>query len=299
MDQLQAIRAFARVVEAGNFSRAADSLQMPNATLTKLVQALESHLGVRLLQRTTRSVTVTAEGAAYYERTARLLKELDDIDASFGSAQRKPRGPLRIDMGASVASMIVIPALPEFLAAYPDIRISLAVSDRHTNLIGENVDCVIRGGAVTDETLVARQVGSAPWVTCAAPAYWRAHGTPQHPHDLCDGHTLVGYLGGTGQRALPLRFAQGVDKLEVMPPQLFGVNESNAHAAAGLAGLGIMQTFRYTARPYLLSGALVEVLPEWRPAPYPFYVVYPPNRHMSQRLRVFIDWITARFAAAM
>src|SRR5579872_3356705 len=136
MDQLLAIRAFARVVEVGTFTKAADSLDMPNATLTKLIQALEAHLRVKLLQRTTRRVSVTPEGADYYAKTTRLLKELDDVDTSFGAVQSRPRGHLRIDLGSSLAGLVIIPALPEFFARYPDIRIDLGVSDRQVDLIG-------------------------------------------------------------------------------------------------------------------------------------------------------------------
>jgi DNA-binding transcriptional LysR family regulator len=295
MDQLLAIRAFARVVEAGTFTKAADSLQMPNATLTKLVQSLEAHLGVKLLQRTTRRVSVTPEGAAYYDKTGRLLRELGDIDSSFGSAQARPRGRLRIDCGGNVASLLLIPALPDFLALYPDIQIDLGVSDRHADLVGENIDCVIRGGALTDMAMIGRQIGSTGWVTCATPAYWAQHGTPTHPDELDHGHHIISYLSASSGRAMPMRFSRGSEKIELSPRRAIGVNESNAHLAAGLAGMGVMQTFTFAAQAHIDSGALVPVLADWQPAPYPFYVMYPPNRHLSNRLRVFIDWIAARF----
>jgi DNA-binding transcriptional LysR family regulator len=143
MDQLLAIRVFSRVVEAGNFTKAADSLRMPKATVSKLVQTLEAHLGVQLLQRTTRRVAVTPDGAAYFEKGARVVKELEDIDASFSAARLRPRGHLRVDLGSSVASRLLVPALPDFLARYPEIRMDLGVSDREIDLIGDNVDCVI------------------------------------------------------------------------------------------------------------------------------------------------------------
>ena len=299
MDQLLAIRVFARVVEAGTFTKAADSLQMPKATVTKLIQSLESHLGVKLLQRTTRRVAVTADGANYYEKTDRLLKELGDIDGSFGMAQRRPSGHLRIDVGASTASLVLIPALPEFMALYPEIQIDLGVSDRHIDLISDNVDCVIRGGVLTDLSMIGRQIGAAPWVTCATPAYLKEHGVPTHPAELESQHKAVTYLSARTGRAMPMHFQKGNEKLELTPRKAVGVNESNAHFAAGLAGLGIMQTFAYSAQGHIDSGALVSILPDWQPAPYPFYVVYPPNRHLSNRLRVFIDWIAARFDAAV
>jgi len=295
MDQLLAIRAFARVVEAGSFTRAADTLGMPNASLTKAIQSLEAHLRVKLLQRTTRRVSVTPEGAQYYEKTQRLLKELDDVDASFSAAQSRPRGHLRVDMGSSVANLIVLPALPAFSAQYPDIRIDMGVSDKHVNLIGDNVDCVIRGGELTDLSLVGRQVGSASWVTCATPGYLREHGTPKRPSELEEGHRIVQYLSTRTGRGMPLNFEKNGEKVEV-GGRAVGVNESNAHVAAGVAGLGVIQTFRYAAAPHLESGALVPILEKWQPARYPFYVVFPSNRYVSNRLRVFIDWAAELFA---
>jgi len=296
MDQLLAMRAFARVVEAGTFTKAAESMDMPNATLTKLVQALEAHLGVKLLQRTTRRVTVTPDGARYYEQTGRLLKELDDIDAGFSAAQHKPRGHLRIDCGGSVATMLLLPALPGFLAQYPDIRIDLGVSDRNVDLIGDNVDCVIRGGALADSSMVGRRIGAASWVTCATPAYLAAHGTPTHPRDLEQGtHKLVHYRSATNSRAMPLRFERDGEKMEVNGAAAVGVNESNAHLVAGLTGLGVFQTFTYAAAPAIARGELVPLLSEWQPPAMSFHVLYPSNRHLSRRLRVFIEWLADAF----
>jgi DNA-binding transcriptional LysR family regulator len=297
MDQLQAIRGFARVVEAGSFTRAADSLDMPNATLSKLVQDLEAHLGVRLLQRTTRRVTVTPEGRDYYDKTMRVLHDLEDIDSSFDLAHGKPRGHLRVDVGGSTASDVLIPALPDFVARFPDIRLDLGVSDRSVDLIGDNVDCVVRGGPLNNSSLVARHLGQATMVTCATPGYLKLFGVPAYPDELKNGHRLVSYVSAQNGRAMPFRFEHKGEKSEIRIEHRIGVNESNAHLAAALAGLGIIQTFRYAAGPALADGSLVEVLPQWRPAPYPFHVVYPQNRHVTHRLRVFIDWLVECFPA--
>ncbi|MGC4010795.1 MAG: LysR family transcriptional regulator [Pseudomonas sp.] len=295
MDQLQAIRAFARVVEAGNFTRAADSLDMPNATLSKLVQELEAHLGVRLLQRTTRRVTVTPEGQDYYAKASRVLRDLEDIDSSFNIARSKPRGHLRIDVGGSTARDVLLPLLPDFLARYPDIRIDLGVSDRAVDLIGDNVDCVIRGGALDASSLVARGIGHATMVTCASPEYLRHNGIPAYPEELRNGHRLVSYLSPQNGRAVPFRFERDGERSELKIEHRIGVNESNAHLAACVAGLGIIQTFSYAAGAALRAGSLVEILADWRPAPYPFHVVYPQNRYVTHRLRVFIDWLVECF----
>ncbi|MBP2171096.1 DNA-binding transcriptional LysR family regulator [Erwinia toletana] len=295
MDQLQAIRAFARVVETGNFTRAADSLNMPNATLSKMVQELEAHLGIRLLQRTTRRVTVTPEGHEYYEKATRIMRDLEDIDASFTAVQSKPRGQLRIDIGGSTARDVLIPALPDFFSRYPDIHIDLGVSDRPVDLISDNVDCVIRGGPLHDSTLIARHIGDATLITCATPAYLKAYGVPAYPEELKNGHRLVSYLSPQSGRAFPFRFERDGVKSEIKTGHRIGVNESNAHLAAALAGLGIIQTFTYALDPLLKDGSIVEILQAWRPAPYPFHVVYPQNRHVTYRLRVFIDWLLGCF----
>ncbi len=295
MDQLQAIRVLARVIETGSFTRAADSLSLPIATVSKLVRDLESHLGVRLLQRTTRRVTVTPEGEAYYARSGRILRDLEDIDGAFSAVRGKPRGQLRIDVGGSTARDVLIPLLPDFVRRFPDIRIDLSVSDRSVNLIGDNVDCVIRGGSLANSSLVARPLGAAVMVTCASPLYLKQAGVPSTPDELKNGHRLIAYLSSDTGRPFPFRFEREGDKTEIKLDHRIGVNESNAHLAACIAGLGIVQTFGYAAAQALREGRLVEILQPWRPSPYPFHVVYPQARHVTPRLRVFMDWLLEVF----
>ncbi|KHJ66938.1 LysR family transcriptional regulator [Pantoea rodasii] len=299
MDQLLAIRAFARVVEAGSFTRAADSLDMPNATLSKLVQELETHLGIRLLQRTTRRVTVTPEGRDYYEKAMRIVRDLEDIDSACNAESGTPRGYLRIDVGGSTARDVLIPLLPDFVARYPEIRLDLGVSDRAVDLISDSVDCVIRGGPLSDSSLVARHLGDAEMITCAAARYLKTYGVPAYPQELKNGHRLVSYQSSQTGRAFPFRFAQGSETIEIKTEHRIGINESNAHLAAAVAGLGIIQTFRYAAAEDLKSGVLVEILADWQPARYPFHVVYPQNRHLTQRLRLFIEWLREVFPSRL
>jgi LysR family transcriptional regulator, regulator for bpeEF and oprC len=295
MDQLQAMRAFARIVEAGNFTRAADSLDVPNATMSKLVRELEAHLGVRLLHRTTRRVTTTPEGMDYYAKATRILSDLEDVDSSLGVARSKPRGQLRVDVGGSTASDVLIPLLPDFMSKYPDIRIELGVSDRSVDLISDNVDCVIRGGVLDNSTLVARTIGSAPLITCATRGYLKRYGTPSYPEELKNGHRLVSYVSTATGRPFAFRFTIDGEPSEIKTEHRIGINESNAHLAAAVAGIGIIQTFTYAAGPAQSNGTLVEILKKWRPAPYPFHVVYPQSRHVTHRLRVFVDWLTEKF----
>ncbi|MFM0238585.1 LysR family transcriptional regulator [Paraburkholderia phytofirmans] len=297
MDHLQAIRIFARVVETGGFGRAAQSLQMPNATVSKWVKSLEDHLGVKLLERSTRSVSVTTDGTAYYERTRHLLSELDDIEATLGRDRANPRGVLRVDSGGSTASGILIPALPEFCVRYPDIQVRLSVTDRTADLIAENIDCAIRSTA-DDPNLVTNAIGTLRWTTCASPAYLAEHGTPLHPREIVDdGHAVVGYFSASSRVAQPLHFLKDGERIVLDKVRnTVMVSESNAHLATALAGLGIVHTLDFMVRPAVARGELVPILTDWRPDPLQVYLAYPPSRRYSTKLRVFADWVSQLYA---
>lgn len=290
------MRAFTRSVEAGSFSRAAELLHTPKPTVTKLIQTLEAHLATKLLNRTTRRITVTPDGAAYYERAMRLLVDLDELDRSMAVSQSRPRGRLRVDVSSSLAHLLVIPALPEFFAQFPDIQIDLGVSDGLTDLVGENVDCVLRAGPLEDTTLVARRVAEMRFVTCASPAYLDRHGTPRHPSDLKEGHLFVNYFKATSGRSPPFLFTRAGEAFELTSPYQLAVNESVAYVTACVAGVGIIQVPTFMARQQLAAGTVVPVLPDWTAPTQQLYVVYAPNRHLSNKLRVFVDWIAALFA---
>ena len=296
MDQIQSMRVFARVVETGSFTRAAESLDLPKGSATKLLQQLETRLKVKLLNRTTRRVTVTPDGAAYYERASRLLSDLDEMEAAMTLAQGKPGGRLRVDVGSSVASQIIIPALPDFYRRYPDIQLDLGVGDRPVDLVGDNIDCVIRAGELTEQSLVARRIANLPLVGVATPAYLAQHGTPAHPLELEEKHTVINFFSPRTGRLFPNVFEQGGERIEVSGRYKLSVNEGNAYIAAALTGLGIAQLAQFAAAPYLASGRLVEVLPQWKHPLIPLHVVYPPNRHLSARVRAFVEWTVDLFA---
>jgi len=296
MDQIQAMRVFGRVVETGSFTRAAESLDMPKGSATKLLQQLETRLKVKLLNRTTRRVTVTPDGAAYYERASRLLNDLDEMEAAMTLAQGKPGGRLRVDVGSSIASQIIIPALPDFYRRYPDIQLDLGVGDRPVDLISDNVDCVIRGGELTEQSLVARRIANMALVSVATPAYLAANGAPAHPLDLEDRHTVINFFSPRTGRLFANVFEKDGERIEVAGRHKLSVNEGNAYLAAALAGLGIAQIARFQAAPHVASGALVEILPEWHHPLIPLHVVYPPNRHLSARVRAFVEWAAEVFA---
>jgi len=235
MDKFSAMRAFVRVVEAGTFTKAADSLGVPKAQISRLVQSLEEELKTLLLNRTTRRVTLTAEGAAYYERASRVLDDVDELESALSHAQVAPRGRLRVDAPSAIASLLLIPALGDFCARYPEIQIDVGVSDRPVDLIAENVDCVLRAGEVTDASLVARRVGEIRRVVVASPAYLERHGVPEHPSDLEDDrHRVVTYFSHGSERQTNA-LQRGDERYEVQARCAVAVNDASAMLAAGLA----------------------------------------------------------------
>lgn len=296
MDQLNAMRAFVRVVEVGTFTRAAELLDLPKPTVTKLIQQLEGHLHAQLLNRTTRRVTVTMDGAAYYERALRVLGEIDELDQSMTSSQARPSGRLRIDVSASFATDIILPALPGFHGRYPEIQIDMGLSDRPADLIGENLDLAIRAGAIEDQSLIARRIGEMMLITCATPDYLAKHGTPQHPRDLEDGHLAIGYRRAGTSRIMPFTFASPKETIEIQGDYVVSLNDGTGYVAAGLAGLGVMQVPTFMAMAHIASGRLVPILTDWCTKPKPLHIIYPPNRHLSNKVRVFVDWLAELFA---
>ncbi|MDG2524195.1 LysR substrate-binding domain-containing protein [Stenotrophomonas sp. HITSZ_GD] len=297
MDRIDAMQAFVRVVETGSFTKAAETLQASKTRITQLVQQLETHLRVRLLHRTTRKVNVTADGAAYYERVVRLLADLDDAETSLSGAAAAPRGRLRVDVPAPLANLVLVPALPEFYARYPDIQLDLGASDRKVDLIDENVDCVVRGGELTDSSLRARHIANLPLGLYAAPSYLARAGTPEHPSALEEaGHRIVGYRSARTGSALMTLMRRGDEELRVQGRHAQSVDDGNAYLAAGVAGLGVLSLPHYIAREPVARGALVPLFEDWMLDPMPMYLAFPPSRHVSRKLRVFIDWIVELMA---
>lgn len=300
MDQLRALQAFARVVEVGSFTRAAESLNLPKASVTTLVQQLEAHLGTKLLARTTRRLSLTDDGAAYLDGARRVLADLAELDAQVTGSTQAPKGRLRVDVPAAAGRHVLAPALPEFCARYPGIAVELGSSDRPVDLVLEGVDCVIRGGSVFDETLVARKLGTFEVITCAAPSYLARHGTPKTLADLQSGatgatpHQAVNFFSAKTGRVFPLDFADQ----QISLPHRVAANDADTHVALALAGLGIAQLpLTRWLQTLLAQGQLVRLLPEHSAGEMPLYVMYPRNRHLAARVRVFVDWVVALYAA--
>ena len=299
MDKFSAMQAFIRVVEAGTFTKAADSMALPKPKVTRLIQTLETELQTKLLNRTTRRVTVTADGAAYYERAVRVMTEMEELETSMSHARANPRGRLKVDCSAAVAVPILIPALPDFLERYPDIKLELGVSDRMVDLLTDNIDCVLRGGELTEQSLVARRIGEAYLETCAAPSYLERHGAPQHPHDLDDpetGHRLVKYFSPRTGRLYPFVYTRAGETIEVTGSHQIALDDAAAIVAAGVVGLGVVHALSFLVQDHIAEGRLEPLMLDWSSLPIPLHVVYPPNRHLSNKVRVFVDWVAALFA---
>ncbi len=295
MDRIDTMRAFVRVVEAGSFTKAAQTLHLSRTTVTQLVQQLEARLQLKLLNRTTRKVNVTEDGAVYYERLVRLLAELEDVETGLPNASAAPQGQLRIDVPSPLATMILVPALPLFHERYPDIQFDMGASDRKVDVIGDNVDCVVRGGEITDQSLVARRVGQLRLGVYAAPAYLARHGTPLHPGELEDArHRIVRYRWSGG--GFPYAMRRAAENVTIKGRHILAIDDGNAYLAAGLAGLGVLWLPDYMAKGHVGRGALVPLFGDWSIEPMPLYIAYPQNRHVSKKLRVFIDWIVELMA---
>lgn len=294
------MRLFARIVERRSFSQAALDLNLPASSATEGVKQLEARLGVRLLQRTTRHVSPTLDGEAFYRRCLTILGELEDAEAEFSDA--KPRGLLKVDVHGTLARHFLLPGLPAFLKRYPDIRLHLGEGDRLVDLVREGVDCVLRVGDLKDSAMIARRVGLLDEVTCAAPAYLERHGVPTTPDALAaktekgGGHVMIGFVSSATGEHFPLEFmVGGVLKLVTLPTVL-SVAGAETNIAAARLGLGIIQVPRYHAQADLDAGRLVEILPDFPPSPTPVSLLYPHVRHIPPRVRVFMEWLTGEFA---
>ncbi|HEV2701971.1 MAG TPA: LysR family transcriptional regulator [Steroidobacteraceae bacterium] len=283
---------FVRVVEVGGIARAAQSLQIPNATATTLLQRLEASLGVKLLNRTTRRVSVTTDGAAYYARAAAILAELRDAEEALSQHALRPQGRVRVDAPTLIARSVMVPALPQFFAQYPDLELALACNERHFDLVAEGIDCALWIGEVDDASLVARRVGFVYFATCAAPAYLSAHGSPTHPRELAQHHCINHFAVRSGER-IEWVFSKDAERVQAVFPGHLALEDENSYVSAAEAGLGIAQLPAFVVKEAMERGTLDLVLADWFPEPSPLHLVYPQSRHLSRRVRVFVDWLAA------
>ncbi|WP_417678771.1 LysR family transcriptional regulator [Pseudodonghicola sp.] len=292
MDRLTALELFVRIVDRGSFSAAAADLGMSRPAATATIQALERRLGARLLHRTTRQVRPTSEGDAYYRRCTAILADLEDADQS---ASGTVSGRLRVDVAGSLARTMLLPGLPDFLAQHPRLSIHLSEGERYVDLVREGVDCVVRAGPLADSSMVARRLGTIEEMTCASPAYLERYGVPLAPDRLA-GHQMIGFVSSRTGRPLPLEFTVDGAVVEVALPARLLVSDADMSAAAARLGCGLVQAPRYRFADDLASGALVEVMADYPPVPTPISILFPDNRHLSPKVRVFVDWATETLA---
>ena len=288
MDRLNAMGLLVRIIERQSFSAAAGDLDIPRSSATTAIRQLEDELHVQLLKRTTRHVTPTLEGEAYYKRCKSILAEIKDAEGALSGDEA--RGTLRVSLNGPMARSFILPELAAFLGRFPRLALHLGEDDRFIDLVREGYDCLIRGGDVADSELIVRRLGLAQEATYASPAYLRARGTPISINDL-DGHEMVGFMSSRTGQVLPLEFTvRGQLKTRVLPSRVT-VTSAESYAALARLGFGLMQAPRHRYGEDVASGALVEVLPDIPPAPMPISVLYPNSRQLSPRVRVFVDWL--------
>ena len=292
MDRIDELKIFIRLAESQSFTRTADLLHMPRSTVSMALQDLEQRVGARLLQRTTRQVSLTEDGSAFYERALRLLADYEETETLFRQSTAKPGGKLRINVPGRLGRLIIAPALPDFFAAFPDIEIDMGVTDRTVDLVQEGIDCVIRVGPLADSTLVSRRIGDLILLNCASPSYLERHGIPRVVTDLAR-HVAVNYASPASGRTEEWEYAEAGKVHLLKLRSRVTVNNAEAYIACCLAGLGLIQIPAYDVREHIEAGELVEVMSDRRAAPMPITLLYPHRQHASRRLQVFLDWVTA------
>jgi DNA-binding transcriptional LysR family regulator len=288
---LETLRVFAKVAELTSFSRAAEQLGLAKGRVSTAVQQLESRLGTRLLQRTTRSVRLTPDGERFLDRCKELLTEAEQLEAMFRPAASGLSGRLRIDMPHRIARDLVMPRLPEFLAAHPSLEIGISTTDRRVDLVHEGFDCVLRVGALPDSDLVARPLGGLPTSNVASPGYLRAHGTPRRLADLAR-HHVVHYAPSLSAQEACWEYVVDGERRTLPMRARVTVNATDAYQAAALAGLGLIQSPRLGTQALVDAGQLVEVLPRFTAPPMPVSLLVANRRQLAPRVQAFMSWIT-------
>jgi LysR family transcriptional regulator for bpeEF and oprC len=297
MDRFQAMETFARVIEAGSFRRAAETLHVLPSTVTRTIKELESHLGTRLLNRTTRAISATDAGLRYYDSCKSILRELYEAEALASQRPDSLRGTIRIGTTSSLARHCLISALPAFTQRHPHVELDFHLSDATADVVQQGLDCVIRTGSLRSSQLVARRIGSFQWVVCGAPAYLAQHGVPENLQALSQ-HIAVGYQGGQAGRFARWQFRHAGAVVDITMKEGVRVNDTDAYLDAGVTGLGLIRVASYMVREHLAAGRLIRVLNHLSSPPEPISILYPHSRHLSPVVRSFVDWSSELVAQA-
>jgi DNA-binding transcriptional LysR family regulator len=291
MQNFEPILIFITVAEMGSFTHAADSLGIQKGKASTAVRRLEEDVGVRLLHRTTRSVQLTEDGRAFLARARDLLADVDDLHSMFAGDGVALRGRLRVDLPSELARTTLVPALPTFMAAHPELELEVSSTDRQVDLVQEGVDCVLRLGPIGDETLIARPLGELRMVNAASPDYLARHGVPLSLEDLQrQGHQAIHFARTLGAKPSGWEYPDGDSYATLQLPGALHVNSVQTYEAAGIAGLGLIQAPLLAIGRYLESGALVEIMPDFHHRPLPVSLVVAHRRNLSRRVRAFMKW---------
>jgi LysR family transcriptional regulator for bpeEF and oprC len=293
MDRLQSMRVFVEVVDCGSFTKAADVAGLSQASVSSHITQLEQRLGTLLLERTTRSIRLTEEGAEYYALCQRVLSEIDDTESRLAQTREKPHGRLRIEATVALSSRLIVPVLPEFIARYPKIAIELYHTDHLYGVKHETYDVLFRVGELGDSDLIARPISPMRQAVAGAPQYLAARGVPQTPQDLLQ-HDCIGYIDPITRRSVDVVFEREGERITLALNGHLAANEGESRIAAALAGIGLVMTHAYELREAVAQGKLRIVLPEWKMATR-FSVAYPRNRYLSARVRAFVDFMIEKY----
>lgn len=294
MDKFSTIRSFLRVVETGAFIRAAESLGLPKSTVTRQIQALETELGVKLLHRSSRRLSLTEQGEVYYKGAQALIKQAERLDNSVSGANATWHGTLRIEMPGALAYCLLIPRMPDFMNRYPDLQVITSVGNRTSDLIDQQIDCVIRIGALRHDTLIARSLGTLSMTVCAAPHYLQKNGRPAHPSELLKYH-LIQVRSPQSGRSFEHILLKDNEYFAIQGPFQISVNDAYAAFCAALAGLGIVVTYTFLVKDALTKGKLVSLFDAWKVDDLPVHIAWPENRQLAPRVRLFSDWVQGQF----
>ncbi|MBW4565973.1 MAG: LysR family transcriptional regulator [Mojavia pulchra JT2-VF2] len=290
MDKLNSLVIFVRAAQYLSFSQAARQLGMSPSTISKAVLRLEEDMGIRLMNRTTRSITLTQDGENFYYRCCQILAELEEAELELKRSQTTPTGVLRIDISTELARLHIIPALPRFLAQYPDLKVDVSLTNRIVDLIEEGVDAVVRIGIGRDNRLIMHRLAIAKFIVCATPNYLQKYGTPKTINDLTH-HNCITFISAWTGKSYDWRFQQ--DGKEVLLPVQGNIRLDNGEAIleTALASVGIVQLYNYVAARAISSGKLQPILPEYAPPGYPISIVYPQKRYLSAKVNVFVEFL--------
>jgi DNA-binding transcriptional LysR family regulator len=290
MDRFDTFRIFIAVAERGSFTKTASDLGLSKGLISLAVRELEDRVGARLFHRTTRSVNLTQDGQALFDRCSNLLVDMDELENTFRHEDSPIEGRLRVDMPAGLARNVVVPRLPELFAKHPQLVLELSSTDRRVDVISEGFDCVVRVGQLRDSSLVAKPLGQFQIINCISPAYAKQFGIPKKLSEL-DKHRMVHYAVNLGSKPEGFEYFDGQHYQTMdMPGSLF-VNNADAYQTACLAGLGLIQAPDIGVRKLIEQGLLIEVLSKYRAEPMPVNLIYASRRHLSKRLQVFMRWI--------